>query len=438
MPEVIESNVVSWIESANVSGCDFTAQNLPYGIFSKDGGTRRVGVAIGDMVLDLAAAWPELVPVKGDLGAKLGEECFAQPSLNRFMAKGPKTWSFVRRKLGDWVRSDSSIIRDNPSLQERFLIPMGRVTMHLPVEIGDYTDFYSSKHHAFNVGSMFRDPANALMPNWKHIPIGYHGRSGSVVVSGTGVKRPLGQTKADDQSGPVFGPCKALDFELEVGFITGIPSILGERIPVERAHEHIFGMVLVNDWSARDVQKWEYVPLGPFLSKDFATSISAWVVPLDAIEPFRVRTPREADDPPVLSYLDGAWDRNIDLNLEVYLLSATMREKSLAPCRITSVNFSEMYWNMNQQLAHQTSNGCNVRVGDLYASGTVSGPTEDARGSMLEITWGGRNPLKLPTGEERRFLMDGDEVIMRGWCGGDAGRPRVGLGEVRGQILSAH
>jgi len=436
--EPIDPAMKSWVESANDPACDFSLHNLPYGVFTVGPRpARRVGVAIGDFILDLATAWPELVPVKGDLGAKLAEDCFARPSLNALIAKGPRTWSYVRRKVSDWLSSDLTVLQDNSSLRNRVMVPMKDATLYLPVEIGDYTDFYSSQHHAFNVGSMFRDPANALLPNWKHIPIGYHGRSSSIVVSGTPVKRSLGQTKPDDQPAPSFGPCKALDFELEVGFIAGVPNTLGSPIPISNAADHIFGMLLVNDWSARDIQKWEYVPLGPFLAKDFATSVSPWVVPLDALAPYRVRTPRAPGDPAVLPYLDGAWDWNLDLNLEVTLSSALMREKNLPPQRITHVNFRDMYWNMCQQLAHQTSNGCNIRVGDLYASGTVSGPTEDSRGSLLEITWGGKNPLKLPTGEERRFLMDGDEIIMRGWCGGDGKLPRVGFGQVCGTIVAS-
>lgn len=435
MIETNDPGLRCWLDDANDPACDFPIQNLPLGVFTLRGqppGARRIGVAIGQHVLDLAVAWPTLCPDLADLGPAL----FAQHSLNPFLNRGRKTWTLVRHRISRWLRESSPELRDNPDLRSRCLVPMDQAVMHLPVEVGDYTDFYSSKEHATNVGMMFRDPANALLPNWKHLPVGYHGRSSSIIVSGTDVHRPCGQTNPEDGPTPTFGPCRLLDFELEVGFITGPGNALGRPIDVNQAHEHIFGLVLVNDWSARDIQKWEYVPLGPFTAKNFATSISPWVVPIEALDPYRVRTPRGPDDPPVQKYLDGAWEWNFDLNLEVRLQSAKMREQGLAPVAITRNNFSLMYWNMCQQLAHQTITGCNVRPGDLYASGTVSGPTPDSRGSMLEICWKGTQPLTLPTGEQRRFLADGDTVIMTGACT-RSGLPRIGLGEVRGTILPA-
>ncbi len=435
MIETNDPNLRCWLDEANDAACDFPIQNLPLGVFTRRGedtDRRRVGVAIGRHVLDLSIAWPELCPDLAGLGASL----FSQPTLNPFLASGRRTWTLVRNRVSRWLRTTSAELRDNGELRVRCLIPMSETVMHLPVEIGDYTDFYSSKEHATNVGMMFRDPSNALLPNWKHLPVGYHGRASSVVVSGTGVHRPCGQTNPEDAPAPNFGPCRLLDFELEVGFITGPGNELGRPIDVNHAHEHIFGMVLVNDWSARDIQKWEYVPLGPFTAKNFATSISPWVVPIDALDPYRVRTPRTEGDPPVQKYLDGAWDWNFDLNLQVGLQSTQMRERGDAPAIISRNNFSLMYWNMCQQLAHQTITGCNVRPGDLYASGTVSGTTPDSRGSMLEICWKGTQPLTLSTGEQRKFLADGDTIIMTGACH-RPGLPRIGFGEVRGTILPA-
>lgn len=435
MIETNDPTLRCWLDEANDPNCNFPIQNLPLGIFSRRGepaDRKRVGVAIGDHVLDLAVAWPELCPDLEGLGPSL----FAQPTLNAFLAKGRKTWTLVRNRLSRWLRDSSAELRDNADLRARCLISLADVVMHLPVEIGDYTDFYSSKEHATNVGMMFRDPDKALLPNWKHIPVGYHGRASSVVVSGASVRRPCGQTNADDGPMPTFGPCRLLDFELEVGFITGPGNPLGQPIDINAAQEHIFGMVLVNDWSARDIQKWEYVPLGPFTAKNFATSISPWVVPIDALEPYRVRTPRADGDPPVQQYLDGAWNWNFDLNLEVRLQSKQMRDQGVEPLTISKNNFSLMYWNMCQQLVHQTITGCNIRPGDLYASGTVSGTTPDSRGSMLEICWKGTQPLALPTGEQRKFLADGDTVTMTGVCH-KPDAARIGFGEVRGTILPA-
>jgi fumarylacetoacetase len=330
--------------------------------------------------------------------------------------------------LSNLLSADEAKLRDNEALRSRVLIPMNDVEMMLPVEIGDYTDFYSSEQHATNVGTMFRGPENALKPNWKHLPVGYHGRASSVVVSGTDLHRPQGQTIPNDDENPVFGPSKLLDFELEVGFLPGQGNKLGDRISVKNAREHIFGLMLVNDWSARDIQKWEYVPLGPFLAKNWATSVSPWIVSLDALEPFKTEGPEQ--DPQPLPYLqtDQGW---YDIDLEVYLQGEDMDE----PHCISRSNYKNLYWSMNQQLAHQTVTGCNVQPGDLYASGTISGDTKDAYGSMLELTWKGENPLQFPNGEERKFIEDGDTITMTGY--GQADGYRIGFGEVSGHILPA-
>lgn len=426
----------SWIASANLPTTDFPLANLPYGVFSRRSGPKaacRVGVAIGDFVLDIAEAWPELVP--GD--AMLGVELFEKPSLNAFLAEGREVWQLVRNRLQAWLGADAPELRDNEELKSRVLIPMSQVQMHLPVEIGNYTDFYASEHHATNVGSMFR-PDNPLLPNWKYLPVGYHGRASSIVVSGTDVIRPCGQSRADDADRPSWGPSRLLDYELEVGFITGPGNEHGRRIRIADAPNHIFGLVLVNDWSARDIQKWEYQPLGPFLAKSFATTISPWVVPLDALLPFRTRTCRQAGDPQTLPYLDGAWDWGLDIRLQVAVQSAEMQRQGMPGLVTTDTNFRHMYWNICHQLAHQASNGCNVRPGDLYASGTVSGPEKESRGCLLERCWRGTEPLELPTGEKRAFLADGDAVSITGWCGGDARHPiRVGFGSCDGTILPA-
>ncbi|RMF59404.1 MAG: fumarylacetoacetase [Calditrichaeota bacterium] len=405
----------------------FPIQNLPYGVFrNNSGGTPRVGVAIGEFVLDLSVLdeaglfnIPELD----------GKKYFHQPSLNAFMSAGQKVWKKTRERISQLLREDEATLRDNDTLRTQALIPLSQIELLMPVEIGDYTDFYSSREHATNVGTMFRGKENALMPNWLWIPVGYHGRASSVVVSGTPIRRPLGQTRTDDTQPPVFGPSRLLDFELEMGFFVGPESKLGEPIPIEKTHEHIFGMVLVNDWSARDIQKWEYVPLGPFLAKNFATSISPWVVTMEALEPFRCEGPPQ--DPTPLPYLQSAGKQAFDIHLEVLLKSKRME----APVRICQSNFRYLYWSMYQQLAHHTITGCNVRPGDLMASGTISGPTPDSYGSMLELTWRGSKPIRLSESETRKFLEDGDTVIMTGWCQGDG--YRVGFGEVIGEILPA-
>ncbi len=407
----------------------FPIQNLPYGVFRPRGGsTPRIGVAIGDKVLDL-----KVLEATGYFNgpALVGRRVFNQPSLNAFMALGRPAWREARATISRLLGADDPTLRDNPSLRQQVLFPRSGVDLLLPAEIGDYTDFYSSREHATNVGTMFRGGENALMPNWLHLPVAYHGRASSVVVSGTDFHRPLGQTNPDDAPAPSFGPSQWLDFELEVGFFIGPGNALGEPIPVDRAAEHIFGMVLVNDWSARDIQKWEYQPLGPFLSKSFITSISPWVVTLDALEPFRVAGPPQ--DPQPLPYLQSHGDWTYDIHLEVTLQGEAMPE----PHRICASNFKHLYWNMCQQVAHHTIAGCNLRPGDLLASGTISGPDAEgaSRGSLLELASQGTQPIEFPNGERRAALLDGDRVTMTGWCQGEG--YRVGFGEVTGRVLPA-
>jgi fumarylacetoacetase len=410
------------------TGSDFSIHNLPYGVFRPSAGARpRIGVAIGDAVLDLS-----VLAERGLLsGRALGDgDAFRQPTLNAFMALGRPAWREARARLTRFLRVSDSTIRDNGPLRLAALHPMASVEMLLPATIGDYTDFYSSREHATNVGTMFRGPDNALQENWLHLPVGYHGRASSVVVSGTDIRRPMGQTKADDADSPSYGPSRLMDFELEMGFFVGPGNALGEPIPIDEAAEHIFGMVLVNDWSARDIQKWEYVPLGPFLGKNFGTSISPWVVTMEAIEPFRCAGPTQ-DDPEPLDYLKNPGDCAYDISLEVLLQS----EKMDAPETIATSNFKYMYWSICQQLAHHTSGGCNAQPGDLLGSGTISGPDKHERGSMLELSWRGTETIELANGEERKFLADGDTVLMRGHCEADG--IRIGFGEVSGKLLPA-
>lgn len=405
----------------------FSIQNLPYGVFKlKTGGDPVCGVAIGDFVLDLSVLEEKGFFRKTNLG---NCKVFDKPALNAFMAKGRETWKQVRTIIQMALSDENPLLRDDNDLRKIALIPMKDVIMCLPAEIGDYTDFYSSKEHATNVGIMFRGKENALMPNWLHMPIGYHGRSSSIIVSGTDVTRPKGQTKADDAEFPVFGPTKLLDFELEIGFFVGPGNSLGNPIAIEEAYKHIFGMVLVNDWSARDIQKWEYQPLGPFLAKNFATSISPWIVTMEALEPFMVQGPKQEPEP--LPYLRSDGNRTYDINLDVSLKSEKMNEEFV----ISRSNFKYMYWNISQQLAHHTVNGCNTKPGDMMASGTISGPAKDSYGSLLELTWRGENPIKLPNGEERKFIQDGDTLTITGFCNGDG--YKVGFGEVTGKILPA-
>ncbi|MEZ2349728.1 fumarylacetoacetase [Caballeronia sp. RCC_10] len=412
----------SWIESANDPASDFPIQNLPFGIFSDAVDERpRAGVAIGEWIVDLAALEGErLIDAQG---------AFAAPRLNPFIALGRDTWRAVRIALSGLLAQDTPTLRDDAALRRRVLVPRKDATMHLPVDIPGYTDFYSSKEHATNVGSMFRDPKNALLPNWSELPVGYNGRASSVVVSGTPVRRPNGQIKLPDEERPIFGACRKLDIELETGFIVGRGNALGEPIACDEAEAHIFGMVLLNDWSARDIQQWEYVPLGPFNSKGFATTISPWIVTLDALELFRTATPEQQPEP--LPYLRHAGNHAFDIELEVALRAEGASRATI----ISRTNFKLMYWSMAQQLAHHTVSGCNTRVGDLMGSGTISGPTADSCGSLLESTWNGQRPLKLEDGGERAFLLDGDDITLRGWCQGEG--YRVGFGECVGSILPA-
>ena len=404
----------------------FPIQNLPYGVFKpKPDGNARIGVAIGDFILDLS-----VLEDNGMLKNSSSEKnLFNRSSLNLFMSQDKKVWKEIRARLQSLLDENNPELRDNKELRQEAFIEMNDVIMCLPVEIGDYTDFYSSREHATNVGIMFRGKENALMPNWLHLPVGYHGRSSSIVISGTDIIRPKGQMKPADSETPVFGPSKLMDFELEMGFFIGKGNELGTSISVDEAEEHIFGMVIVNDWSARDIQAWEYVPLGPFLGKNFATSISPWVVTLDALEPFRCTSPEPEFEP--LPYLQSKGSHAFDIKLHVYL----QNEKLSEPFEICHSNFKYLYWNMPQQLAHHTVNGCNIQTGDLLASGTISGDTKESRGSMLEITWRGTEPVKLPNGEERKFINDGDTVIMSAYCEG-AGY-KIGFGEVSGKILPA-
>lgn len=404
----------------------FPIQNLPYGIFRpRGGGDPRVGVALGENVVDLS-----VLEAAGlfEHPALRQQRPFSRPVLNPFMAMGREVWQAARRTLSHLLRADTPTLRDDPDLLSRTLHPMQSVDLLLPVDVGDYTDFYSSKEHATNVGTMFRGKENALQPNWLHLPVGYHGRASSVVVSGQDVRRPCGQLKPDDGP-PVYGPSRLLDFELEMGFLVGPGNPLGEPIPIAEARDHIFGLVLVNDWSARDIQKWEYVPLGPFLGKSFATTLSPWVVTLDALAPFRCAGPPQ--DPTPLPYLQAEGPQAFDIHLEV----ALQPEGQAAPHPVARSNVRHLYWSIDQQLAHHTVNGCNTRPGDLMASGTISGPTEESYGSLLERTWRGTKPLTLPGGATRTFLQDGDRVVMTGWAQGDG--YRVGFGEAAGRILPA-
>lgn len=405
----------TWLDISPNS--DFSIHNLPFGIFSVDGSPKRIGMAIGEVVIDLVGALELGVITDNTLTiAELENEY-----LNDFIALGKNVTHSVRMEVQKSLCDDQSPLKNSSAL-----ISMGDVTMHLPVKIGDYTDFYSSIEHATNVGKMFRDPENALLPNWKHLPVGYHGRSSSIIVSGTDIHRPKGQTKPPEGN-PVYGPSSRMDFELEMGFIIGKATQLGDQITTENAMDHIFGMVLFNDWSARDIQKWEYVPLGPFLGKSFASSISPWVVTMEALEPFQVDGPTQ--NPPVLDYLSSD-AKNYDINLTVEI-----EPEGSEPTVVSTSNFKYMYWNMAQQLAHHTVNGCNVNVGDMMASGTISGKSPDSFGSMLELSWAGKNPVPLNDGSKRTFLQDGDTVTMKGHCAKEG--VRVGFGEVRSKLLPA-
>ncbi|WP_180159317.1 fumarylacetoacetase [Acinetobacter sp. YH12047] len=405
---------------------DFPLENLPYGIFSNEQNTQpRAGVALGEWVVDLAA-----LEAKGYLKLEQDQQFFNQPTLNAFIESGKANWSKVRAELQKLLSADHAELRDNKELRDQGFFKQSDVKMHLPVNIPGYTDFYSSKEHATNVGCMFRDPKNALLANWSELPVGYNGRASSVIVSGTEIVRPSGQIKLPDSDRPVFSACRKLDFELETGFIIGKPNNLGEPIAIENAWDHIFGMVLFNDWSARDLQQWEYVPLGPFNAKTFASSISPWIVTMEALEPFKTSSP--AQEPKPLAYLhEDNSSNSYDINLSVEIQPENSDQADV----ICETNFKYMYWSMAQQLAHHTIAGCNVQVGDLMGSGTISGPTPNSYGSLLEITWNATKPLTLSNGEQRTFIQDGDTVIMKGHCEKDG--LRIGFGTVIGKILPA-
>lgn len=409
----------SWVEVP--AGSDFPIQNLPFGVFrTKSNPSPRLCTAIGESVVDIAVL--NYMDLLDDL--EIDHEVFNNRYINDLMALGKPKVRELRDRLADILDASNDEVK---ALGWHFLHPMDKVELLLPVHVGDYTDFYSSLEHATNVGSMFR-PDNPLLPNWKHLPVGYHGRASSIVVSGTPVVRPQGQTLPQGADQPVFGPTKLMDFELEMAFVVGKPNPLGKPIGIEKAEDYIFGLMLFNDWSARDIQSWEYVPLGPFLAKNFASTISPWVVTLDALEPFRTAGP--AQDPQPLPYLQIGGEHSFDINLEVEI-----EAENGAKAVVCRSNFKYMYWNMAQQLAHHTVNGCNMNIGDLCGSGTISGPTPDSYGSMLELTWRGSKPLQLSDGSERKFINDGDTVTLRGW--GERNGVRIGFGEAAGKVLPA-
>ena len=416
-----QAHLKSWVQVPENS--DFPIQNLPFGVVSTltHPEHKFVAVRIGDHVLNLATLANE--GYFNDL--PFTAHVFQQDFLNPIMKYGKLAIRALRNRISELLQEDNNSFR----LQQEHhtaLIPVTSVHTHLPVQIGDYTDFYSSKEHATNVGIMFRDPANALLPNWLWIPVGYHGRASSVIPSGHDVIRPKGQIKPDDNADPIYAPSRQIDFELEMGFITFDGKPLGQQITTAEAEDHIFGLCLFNDWSARDIQKWEYVPLGPFLAKNFASSMSCWIVTLDALQPFATATP--AQHPDVLSYLKFEGNKSYDIQLEVAIEIPAQPEKV-----VSQSNFKYMYWNMAQQLAHHTVNGCNIRCGDLMGSGTISGPTPDSYGSMLELAWKGTKPIQMPDGSERRFIQDNDTVIMRGFCQNNG--VKIGFGEVRSKLL---
>ncbi len=416
-------NLSSWIDVSGDS--DFPIQNLPFGIVSVEG-KPRVATAIGEYVIDLLSL-ARLGYFRGQDDLDL--DTLDRSTLNDFISQGKAKTNAIRERLSRIFQADNDELRDNEEAKEKVLIPMSKAVMLMPVAVGDYTDFYSSRDHATNVGKMFRDPENALLPNWLHLPVGYHGRASSIVVSGTPIYRPKGQQMPQGASQPVFGASKLLDFELEVGFVVGKETRLGDSISIDEAENHIFGLVLFNDWSARDIQKWEYVPLGPFLGKNFGSSISPWIVTLEALEPFRSKSP-EQNEPRPLPYLQFEGDKNYDINLFVDIETPEGVSKT-----VSESNFKYMYWNMCQQLTHHTVNGCNVNVGDMCASGTISGPEKGSYGSMLEISWRGTEPVDMPDGTQRKFINDGDSVIMRGF--GKKDGVRIGFGEVRTKVLPA-
>lgn len=410
----------SWLNVPKNS--DFPIQNIPFGVFLTKDDIVTIGTRIGDYAIDLGA----MQQLNYFEGIELTDDMFMQDTLNDFISDGKKTWRLVRNRIGDLFEINNPKLRDNPKHRDIIIFNMDEVEMQLPVLIGDYTDFYSSREHATNVGKMFRDPENALLPNWLHIPVGYHGRSSTIVPSGINIHRPMGQTLPNGDTQPVFGSSRLVDFELEMGFITTDANIMGENIPINEAEDYIFGMVMLNDWSARDIQKWEYVPLGHFLAKNFATAISPWIVTMDALEPFRTKGPKQ--EPAPLPYLQQKDKHAYDIQLEVYVAP-----EHVEPKLVTKSNFKYMYWSMSQQLTHHTCNGCKVNSGDLMGSGTISGQTPDSFGSMLELTWGGKNPILMNDGTERKFINDYDTVTMKGYC--QNGQVRIGFGEVKNKLL---
>lgn len=424
----------TWVPGAQ-DHPEFPIQNLPVGRFRPRGADfpPLPGMAIGDQIVNLTeAADAGLLP--GAAAEAL--DMWDAEGMAAFLELGAETWGLLRQGVSEMLREGTEEGNEAKEMADDLLTPMSEAEVVLPTVIGDYTDFYASIHHATNVGSMFR-PDNPLLPNYKYVPIGYHGRASSIVQSGTAIHRPMGQTRPHAEKPPQFGLSASLDYELEIGAVVGMGNPLGRPIPIEHAEDHLFGLVLLNDWSARDIQSWEYQPLGPFLAKNFATTISPWIVTLEALAPYRVRpTARPADDPPPLPYLDDVDDQKqgaFDIQLEVLLRSAAMRERNFKAMRVSKGNFQSMYWTVAQLLAHHASNGCNLQPGDLLGSGTISGPEKESRGCLLEMTWRGKEPLSLPTGESRKFLEDGDEVIFRGWCE-RPGFARIGFGECRGRI----
>ena len=427
----------SWVDSANAPGSDFPIQNLPFGVFRVPGNPHvfRVGVAIGDQMVDLTAAQASGVFDAYGALAQAGCQACCAPTLNAFMALGAPAWSALRLALSCSLREGAT----QQAALQACLVPQANAEFAVPAHIGDYTDFYTSVHHAANIGKVLR-PDNPLLPNYKWIPIGYHGRSSSIGISGQNVRRPVSQVMRPGATEPVLAPSARMDYELEIGIFVGPGNALGEPVSMQRAEQHVFGMCLFNDWSARDVQGWEYQPLGPFLSKNFASTVSPWVVTMEALAPFRQPWTRAAGDPQPLPYLDSTELRQsgaISIELEVFIQSEAMRKQGPVEHRLSSSNFSDAYWSVSQMVAHHTVNGCNLQPGDLLGSGTQSGPTEAEAGSLMELSKGGKQPLTLPSGETRTFLEDGDTVIFRGACTAP-GAARIGFGEVRGTLLPAH
>jgi fumarylacetoacetase len=418
-----DPSIQSWLDVPENS--DFPIQNIPFGVFKTENVSARVGTRIGDQVIDLNTLF-----TLGYLdNLPFTDADFNTDSLNTLMKKGKKATSDLRNRISKLFNKENNDLSNNTHHVEQVVFPVAKIEMCMPVEVGDYTDFYSSRDHATNVGTMFRDPDNALLPNWLWIPVGYHGRASSIIPSGTPIRRPKGQQKPSEDEDPVFGPCKLLDFELEMAFVTFDGKPLGDSISTKEANDYIFGMCIMNDWSARDIQKWEYVPLGPFLAKSFASSVSPWIVTMDALEPFSIEGPKQ--DPKVLPYLEYDGNHHYDINLEVGIVPEKSEETV-----VCKSNYKHMYWNMVQQLAHHSVNGCNIRCGDMMASGTISGPEPESFGSMLEISWKGTKPIKLKDGSERKFIQDTDTVVMRGHCKKDG--VRIGFGEVTTKVLPAN